>query len=68
MDTLFEAINKACGELPEGWMIYIEMENGYGGVRLEYEGEEVKLDYTDLDLTEQVGEALWAAKNRAEKL
>lgn len=33
-DRLVEAINAAAGDLPENWEIKIEVENGYGGVKL----------------------------------
>lgn len=60
---LYEAVERACGELPNGWTIELHMERGAGWVELyDVEGVEVKdfptnnerLDYT-------VGDAIDAA-------
>lgn len=52
---LYEAVERACGELPDGWAITLQMENGAGWVELyDAEGNQVedfptnneRLDYT----------------------
>jgi len=60
---LFEAVNNACRDLPEGYHINLHMENGCGCIELfDFEGEEVKLELCDLDLAEQINKAVFAAK------
>lgn len=60
--TFDEVINKICEELPEGYQITIDIENGYGGVRLlvpdsdaEIEGhqDEQSIEVAALELLEQ---------------
>ncbi len=56
--TLDEIVNMVCGEIPKGYSISIEMENGYGGVSLWHDGEEIELDYDTSCLEEQINDAL----------
>ena len=50
--------NYVCGELPEGWSLCLEMENGYGGtVLLDQSGTEVipsDIDPADSTLAQQI--------------
>ena len=51
--------NKVCGELPEGWIINLCMENGAAWVEaIKPSGYTIDIDRGDLSLAEQVGEAL----------
>jgi hypothetical protein len=51
--------NKVCGELPEGWVINLCMENGAAWVEaIKPSGYTIDIDRGDLSLAEQVGEAL----------
>ena len=58
---LYEAVERACGDLPEGWKVELHMENGAGWIELyDPEGIEVenfptnneRLDYTINDATD----------------
>lgn len=70
---LYEAVERACGELPDGWAITLQMENGAGWVELyDAEGNQVedfptnneRLDYT---LCDAVDAALSAHKTGEEE-
>lgn len=70
---LYEAVERACGELPDGWAITLQMERGAGWIELyDAEGVEVadfptnneRLDYTLLDA---VDAALSAHKTGGEE-
>ncbi|QDX22160.1 hypothetical protein FP568_13435 [Pandoraea pnomenusa] len=53
---------KAAGELPEGWQIVVEVENGYGGVNLiAPDGMETDFSGRDMLLSEQISAAIDAA-------
>ncbi|MCP4494081.1 MAG: hypothetical protein GY820_43280 [Gammaproteobacteria bacterium] len=56
--TLNEIANMVCGDIPEDYIIRVEMENGYGGVSLWHNGEEIELDYDTSCLEEQINDAL----------
>lgn len=60
---LFNAVNSACGELPENFHINIHIENGAGYIELfDLEGDEILFESEDLSLEEQVREAVFVAK------
>jgi len=51
--------NKVCGELPEGWVINLCMENGAAWVEaIKPSGYTIDIDRADLTMAEQVIEAL----------
>lgn len=63
---LYEAVERACGELPAGWSIQLCMENGAGWIELyDSEGNQVddfptdneRLDYTLIDALDYAKEA-----------
>ena len=61
--SLCKAVNAACKDLPAGYTINLHLENGYGGVELiGPDGKEINLNLEDLDLPDQVDEAVFAAK------
>ena len=64
MDDLYEAINRACGELPESIGISLELEKGSATIRI-YDWSDMCYvetpDAADRTLVEQVGDALEAA-------
>lgn len=62
---LYEAVERACGNLPEGWTIHLCMENGAGWIELyDEEGNRVddfptdneRIDYTLIDALEYAQE------------
>jgi len=59
-----DLINKVCGELPEGYQLIIECENGYGGGKLLLPDTdaEFEIDYDDLDIDHQILDLLDRAK------
>ncbi len=61
--TLDEIVNMVYREIPKGYSISIEMENGYMGVILWHDDEECEIDYGEGSLYEQIKTALsWAKK------
>ena len=60
---MIEIVNKICNQLPEGWLISLEMESGAAWVDL-YEGSGiVELpDPTDKTIIEQLNDALCMSK------
>lgn len=51
--------NMVCGELPEGWVINLCMENGAAWVEaIKPTGYTIDIDRADLSLVEQIGEAM----------
>jgi len=45
-----QAVNRASGELPEGWDLHVELENGAGTVRLyDPSGDEIDEEFHDHD-------------------
>ena len=58
--TFEEMVNKICSSLPDGYQIIIELENGYGGVKmlLPDTDEEIDGHLDDSSLEEQVTELL----------
>jgi hypothetical protein len=57
-----EIINKICGQLPEGFMINLGMENGAAWVELiQPSGMTIDIDGGDSTITEQLNEALCMA-------
>ena len=62
------AVQKACGELPDGWTIELHMEKGAGYVSLfGPDDKEIELDLSDSDLSEQIQEALMVAIETAKE-
>jgi hypothetical protein len=60
---LFKAVDNACRDLPEGYYAKIHMEQGCGCVELfGPDDNEIHLELSDLDLSEQVTEAVFVAK------
>lgn len=64
---LYEAVERACGELPEGWSIQLCMENGAGWIELyddcgvhcdDFPTNNERLDYT---LNDAIDAAIAAA-------
>ena len=56
-------MNEACRDLPEGYHAHLHMENGCCCVELfGPDDEEISLDLEDLELDEQIAEAVFAAK------
>lgn len=54
-EPILNAINRACGELPDGYIISLMMENGSGWVAVTNPaGEDVDFDSTDMSLVEQI--------------
>ena len=66
--TLFHAVQHACGELPEGWNIIIDLENGAGFPELyNSEGEKIAWSYGDDGIAQTVIEMVQLAKMRPPK-
>ena len=64
MTTLEQNIEFAAGNLPPGWSIIIEVENGWGGAKaIRPDGTEVDMDTGDNCLAEQVGDAVRLARD-----
>jgi hypothetical protein len=63
--TFKELINKICGELPDGYQLIIECENGYGGGKLLLPDTdaELEIEYDDLDIDLQILDLLERAKS-----
>lgn len=60
---LFKAVDNACRDLPEGYHAKIHMERDCGCVELfGPDGNEIHIELADLNLSEQVSEAVCAAK------
>lgn len=58
-ESVQAAANKVCGELPEGWVINLCMENGAAWVEaIKPSGYTIDIDRGDLSLVEQIDEAL----------
>jgi hypothetical protein len=58
-ESVQAAANKVCGELPEGWVINLCMENGAAWVEaIKPTGYTIEIDRADLSLVEQIGEAM----------
>lgn len=58
-ESLQVVANKGCGELPQGWVINMCMENGAAWVEvINPSGYTIDIDRAGLSLTEQVSEAL----------
>jgi len=58
-ESLQAVANKVCGELPEGWVINLCMENGAAWVEaIKPSGYTIEIDGADLTLENQVMEAL----------
>lgn len=59
---IWEAIQRACGELPEGYEVRLHMENGYGGIEWSAPDGTVELidgeGFIDSDINEAVDAAL----------
>lgn len=55
-----KAIERACGELPEGFELHVECENGAGGVRLWNPGGEQEMEdlYCDSGLAGEIDNAI----------
>lgn len=57
--------NKVCGELPEGWVISLCMENGAAWVEaIKPSGYTIDIDRGDMSMVEQIDEALRVADER----
>ena len=54
--TTNEFCNFVCGNLPEGYTISIELENGYGGMKLEGPDGVVDLEGMGFDLSDTIEE------------
>ena len=66
--TLFHAVQHACGELPEGWNIIIDLENGAGFPELyNSEGEKIAWPYGDDGIAQTVIEMVQLAKMQPPK-
>ena len=60
---MIETVNKICAQLPEGWLISLEMESGAAWVDLYKDGGIVDLpDPSDKTIIEQLNDALCVAK------
>jgi len=58
-ESLQAVANKVCGELPEGWIVGLYMENGAAWVEaIKPSGYTIDIDRSDLSLVEQIGEAM----------
>lgn len=58
-DHLHDAIQRAAGELPEGWQIRLSVELGGGGIELiDAQGNEVEFPSNHESLAETVCDAL----------
>ena len=68
VDAIMQAINHACGSLPEGYEVILEMENGAGGVVwIDDEGERHVIDgegYISQDINEAVERAIEHASTK----
>lgn len=68
-EGLLAAVNSACGELPDGWSIELNIENGYGGIELfNDEGEKIPSEeclVDDCTLAEDIGNAVQFAIDAA---
>lgn len=54
---LFDAIENAARDLPDGYEIRLEIQSGYGGLVVEDpDGEEHQVDPMDRDLAEQIND------------
>ncbi len=64
-ESVQAAANKVCGELPEGWVINLCMENGAAWVEaIKPSGYTIDIDRGDLSLVEQIDEALRLANDQ----
>lgn len=64
---LEKAIDSACGNLPDGWRIRIDIEHGYGGVTaIRPDGTEVDMYEDETDMAEQVCAVIRLAHDEAE--
>ena len=63
MMTLYGAIEKACKELPLNYHFNLCIENGYAGISIYGPGGELNFDTADLNITQQVLEAVALVKN-----
>ena len=63
---IWEAIQRACSDLPEGYEVRLHMENGYGGIEWSTPDGAVELiggeGFIDSDINEAVDAALEHAK------
>ena len=67
--ALDRAIQKACGELPEGFSIIISLENGAGYPELyNQDGDEVAWHYEDKSIADTVLSMLEYVKNQPAKM
>lgn len=67
-EGLHNAVQSACGELPDGWSISLRMENGYGGIELHDENGEDRTSEAvsaDQSLAEDIAEAVAFALDAA---
>lgn len=61
-----ELANLVCEHLPQGYIVDLEMELGAGTVRLfDHEGDEIHQGNTDMDIAEQITDALNEARSMA---
>lgn len=64
-ESVQAAANKVCGELPEGWVINLCMENGAAWVEaIKPSGYTIDIDRGDLSLVEQIDEAMRLANDQ----
>jgi hypothetical protein len=62
--SLWNTVNKVCGELPEGYQINLCMENGSAWIECITEGNNIELpDSTDKNLQFELNDALITACN-----
>lgn len=62
---IWDAIQRACGELPEGYEIRLHMANGYGGIEWSAPNGDVELIHGEGFVSDDIIEALDAAKEHA---
>jgi len=66
MDTLEKNIEMAAGNLPPGWSLRIDVENGWGGVTaIRPDGTEVDMDTGANCLAEQVADVMALARDES---